>query len=70
MKNMLSLAAILLAISAGSAAAQSAVGGPKKQSNVGGPTVQQNPVVRPTQGAGATPPASPPRQAPKQSPRK
>ena len=65
MKNMLTLVAILLAISAGSAAAQSAVGGPKKPSNVGGPTGQKNPVVRTTQGGASTPPASPPKQSPR-----
>ncbi|WP_298377840.1 hypothetical protein [uncultured Bradyrhizobium sp.] len=65
MKNMLTLVAILLAISAGSAAAQSAVGGPKKPSNVGGPTEQKNPVVRTTQGGASTPPASPPKQSPR-----
>ncbi|MGY3590232.1 hypothetical protein ACVIGB_010184 [Bradyrhizobium sp. USDA 4341] len=65
MKNMLTLAAILLAISAGSAAAQSAVGGPKKPSNLGGPTEQKNPVVRTTPAAVSTPPASPPKRLPR-----
>ncbi|MDH2386504.1 hypothetical protein [Bradyrhizobium sp. CER78] len=62
MKNMFTLAAILLAIWAGSAAAQSAVGGPKKPSNLGGPTVQQNPVVpAPKASAPTPPPPSPPK---------
>ncbi|WP_128089551.1 hypothetical protein [Bradyrhizobium viridifuturi] len=61
MKNIATLAAILLAISAGSAAAQSAVGGPKKPSNLGGPTVQNNPVVRAPQGNAPPPPSSPKR---------
>lgn len=65
MKNMLTLAAILLAISAESAAAQSAVGGPKKPSNLGGPTAQKNPVVPAPQGNAPTPPPAPPKQAPK-----
>ncbi|MGY3446313.1 MULTISPECIES: hypothetical protein [unclassified Bradyrhizobium] len=62
MKNLLAPAAILVAIWAGAAAAQSAVGGPKKPSNLGGPTVQKNPVVRTTPSAVPTPPASPPKQ--------
>ncbi|WP_426434472.1 hypothetical protein [Bradyrhizobium genosp. P] len=65
MKNTLTIAAILLAIWTGSAAAQSAVGGPKKQSNLGGPNVQKNPVVRTTPGGAATLPPSPPKQAKK-----
>ncbi|MGY4313929.1 hypothetical protein ACVWW1_003232 [Bradyrhizobium sp. JR3.5] len=65
MKNMLTLPAILLAISAGSAAAQSAVGGPKKPSNLGGPTEQKNPVVRTTPAVVSTPPASPPKRLPR-----
>ncbi|NEU95317.1 hypothetical protein [Bradyrhizobium uaiense] len=65
MKNMLTQAAILVAIWAGPAAAQSAIGGPKKQSNVGGPTVQNNPVVRTTPGGASTPPSTPPKPSPK-----
>ncbi len=65
MKNMLAPAAILAALWAGSATAQSAIGGPKKQNNLGGPTVQKNPVVRATQSVASTLPSSPPKQSPR-----
>lgn len=65
MNNIGTLAAILLAMWTGSAAAQSAIGGPKKQSEIGGPTAQKNPVVRPAQGGASTLPPSPPKPSKK-----
>ena len=67
MKNKLTLAAILFTIClvTGSAAAQSAVGGPKKQNDLGGPNVQKNPVVRTAPGGVSTLPSSPPKRSPK-----
>ena len=60
MTKLLTPAVILVAVWAGAAAAQSAVGGPKKQGNLGGPTVHTNPVVRTTQSGVTPPPPAPP----------